>query len=96
MIVPIASRTARAAPDLHEAHAALEEAAGEQATPPEFLRHFVVEAVKLARRLALAAQVERRRRAKLHSGCEFISPDARFQTGVGVVGDEVRLVERAQ
>src|SRR5206468_7321565 len=73
VIVPIAGRTARAAPDLHEAHAALEEAAGEQAAPPEVFRHFVVEAVKFARRLAFAGEVERRGRAELHAGGEFIS-----------------------
>src|SRR2546426_10531884 len=96
MIVPIVSRTAGAAPDLHEAHVPLDEAAREQTPPTEVFCCLVVEAIELARELAFAAGVERFWRAELHPGREFVCLDAGLEARVRVVCRKVRLVELPQ
>ena len=58
--VPVAARKAvvGAAPDLHEAHAAFEQSAGDQAIAAEVFGHRLVEAVERSRRRGLAREVE--------------------------------------
>src|SRR5262249_17646634 len=70
MRIPVAAGKAvvRSAPDLHETHAALQEAAGDQAVAAKFLCDRTVEAIEAARLCRLAGNVEHLRRGKLESG----------------------------
>ena len=56
-----------AAPDLHEAHAALQQPPGDEAVRPKSSVDLVVEAVELLRRLRLAGDVEHLGRAQLQT-----------------------------
>ena len=82
MVVPVVRRSARAAPDLHEPHAALEQPAGQQAPPAEVGRGGFFQSVKSTRGRRLAGQVEclgrtaaasgppaRRRRSEIRAAC---------------------------
>ena len=59
VVVPVVRRPARAAPDLHEPDAALEQPPGDQATAAEIGGGRVVQAVEPARRRGLPGEVER-------------------------------------
>src|SRR5262249_1322221 len=65
-----------AAIKLHEANAALDHAAGEEAARAEFLRFALVEAVKSPRRRRFLAQIDNFRRMRLHAKRQFIRGDA--------------------
>ena len=79
--------------ELDEAHAALDQAAGEQAVAGE--RGLAgVDAVQVEGRLGFAADVDELRRARLHAVGHLVGLDARLDLGVAG-GDEALQVELA-
>ena len=78
MVVPVVHRALRAAPHLHEAHAALDEARSEQAALGKVGGSFVraIEAIGFTGGLRLAHHVECLGGAELHLRGEFITRNA--------------------
>ena len=72
-------RPARAAPDLDEAHAALDQPAGEQTTAAEIFGDRFVQAVEFAGGVGLACEIESLGRGELHSRGQFVGGDARIR-----------------
>ena len=82
--------------DLHEAHAALDQPAGDQAARAVLRRGRVVEAVQ--RRVAggLARHVERLLGGRLHARGQLVAGDARLQVELAGVSLQVVAVEPAR
>ncbi len=86
----------RAAVDLHEADAALDESAGEEALPAEGADVLVVEGVEPADGLAFRGDVGDFGGAELETRGEFVGRDARFEFGVFRAGFGVPLVQERE
>ena len=86
MVVPIAGRTARPAPNLHEADPTFHQPSGHQAATAEILGLLTVQSVETASRLGLSVEGEYLRGAELHPGGQFVGLNAPFQTGIVIVG----------
>src|SRR5437899_248913 len=93
--VPVATREAvvGATPNLHEADAALQQTAGQQAVAAEVLGDRYVEAIELARRRRLAGEVEDFRGAELEAGRQLVGGDAGVEPGVALAPGLVCTVE---
>ncbi len=96
--VPVAAREAvvGAAPDLHEAHAALEQPPGHQAARAEVLGQRLVHAVKLADLRRLLADIERFRGAQLQPRRHLVGLDAGFELGVLAARRHVGAIDLLQ
>ena len=86
MVVPIAGRTARPAPNLHEADPTFHQPSGHQAATAEILGLLTVQSVETASRLGLSVEGEYLRGAELHPGGQFVGLNTPFQTGIVIVG----------
>ncbi len=86
----------RTAKNLHEAHAPLNESAGEQALAAKGADVFVVERVEFFRRVGFAAKVGCGRGAELQAGGEFVGGDAGFEFRIRGAFGGVGAVERLQ
>ena len=87
--VPLA---AAAVVELHEAHAALDEATRQQAVPAHDLGLRIVDAVELFDGFRFALQIDGFRRFRLHAKGEFVGADAGVEFGVvGARGTEVAV-----
>ena len=73
MLVP------RLVEDLHEPHAPLDHAAGEQAPLAEFFRLLLVEAVQRLRLGRFVAHIDQLRRGRLHAKRQLVRLDPRRQ-----------------
>ena len=82
--IPVAARetVVRAAPHLHEPHAALQQPPGDQAIAAEIVGHRVVEAVELLRRRRFRRKIEHLRSAQLQPRRQFVRGDPRFEPRV--------------
>lgn len=108
--VPVAAGKAIvvATPDLHEADAALEEAAGSKALSSKGVTLFfgvdglrplpaaVVDAVAFPDGWGLLGEVERLRCGQLHLRRQFIAADARLEPGIRLPGCGVAAVEAVE
>src|SRR4051794_28687356 len=79
--------------ELHEANASLDQPPGNQAARAVLARQRVVEAVELLGRLALAADIQRLLRRRLHAGGEFVTRDPRFEVQLPGMPFQVLAVE---
>ena len=85
--------------DLHEAHAALDHAAGEEAEPAHALGRLVVETVEFARGFSLAGEVDDARGFGLHARRHLVAGESGAELGaVRVAGGEllVHAVDQAE
>src|SRR5690242_4834404 len=94
--VPPRKTVVRAAPDLHEAHAALQKPAGDQAVAAEVLRDLLVETVEPAHRRRFAGDIEDFRSARLQARCQFVAGDAGLEAGIARPRLFMAAIEAAQ
>ena len=94
--VPVGRVLAVAAPHLHEADAALDQAARQQAAAAEVRADRVVEAVELLRRFRFAGDIGRFRRRHLHPEGQLVGLHARGQVRVAIARSQVLLVHGSQ
>ena len=78
---------------LHEPHAALDQAARDQAARAVFARCRVVEAVELVRGRRFARDVERLGGGRLHGGGQFVAGDPRFEIGLARMFVQMPTIE---
>ena len=95
VVVPVVRRPARAAPDLDEPDAALQQPAGEQAAAAEVGGGRVVQAVEPAGGGLSLGKVERLGGAELHPGGQLVRGDPRLQPRIARVRLGVAAVLRA-
>ena len=93
VVVPVVLGPARAAPDLDEPHAALEQPAGQEAAAAEVGGRRVVQSIHALRRGCLACEVECFGSRLLHAGGQLVGVDARLQPRVSRVGGGVTAVQ---
>ena len=87
---------ARAAVELHEPHAALDQSAGQQAEPAEALGRRVVQAVEELRLVGLAGQVDGLGGLGLHAKRQLVALDPGVELGLVEPGVEMAAIELAQ
>ena len=93
VVVPVLG-VAAAGDDLHEAHAALDQPARDQAARAEAARDLLVQAVELPRGLGLLRDVDRLGRGGLHAIGQLVGGDARVELARG--GRDLRGVAAVQ
>src|SRR5262249_26605533 len=79
--------------ELHEAHAALDEPAGDPAAPAGRIGRPPGRALQIERRLRFARQVEGVGRGELHAGGEFVASDSRVEVRLAGPGGAVQVIE---
>ena len=79
--------------ELHETNAALHQPPRNQATRPVFARHRIIQPIEFLRRLALAGNIERLLRRRLHPRRQLVACDARLQIGFARMPREMLLIE---
>ncbi len=82
VVVPVLGAAAVSAPHLHEAHPALDHAAGHQATPREVAAVVLIDSVEFAGGLALAVDVQQSRGGQLEPGGQLVAFDAGLQPAI--------------
>src|SRR4030095_7356980 len=94
--VPVApwETVVRAAPNLDESHAALQQPPRDQAACAEVPGLYPVKPIKFSCRFAFAGEVENLGRAELEAGSKLVAGAARLEPGIALAGCRISLVQR--